>query len=334
MKSLFDILTMSEGNTSERKTCYLLFDRIQFPQATEFWNTMKRREDVTWCELLRGSELQHLTDVSPLLIDIRDGNPGETLYYWLAENEPRAEQFGFVGLFDGDFSALRAHWHPWVCCLYPDLTQVMLRFYDPAVLPQWWRILTPAQQYSFQGKHQGIYLPIRDEQQLKLRAFDLSSASVPVDPQTEIQLPLQLTQAQFDRFFYPEQLHSLVETLYQKLLPQYGESLSLAQVESRFHEGMALATEKYAGATELDKETYALYRFYLGDRFDEHPEFQRLLHFYPLRQAIGELYHQYLGREDELAAYRSPGWLIASDAADNPALATPASENVVMESDK
>jgi hypothetical protein len=174
----------------------------------------------------------------------------------------------------------------------------------------------------FQGKHQGIYLPRRDDnQQLKLFEFPMilrtdspectafSDRMVSAENTTEVHFPLQLTQDQYDRFFHPEQRHALAETLYRKLLTQYGDALSLSLVEARFDERLTLAQNRYADATELDQETFALYRFYLGDRFDEHPEFQRLLNFYSLRQAIGEFHHQYRGREDELHAYQTPGWL-------------------------
>ncbi|WP_159440403.1 DUF4123 domain-containing protein [Vibrio quintilis] len=334
LQTLFEVLTAAEG-----KTFYLLYDRLKFEEASEFWDTMKYRDDVQWCELLRGTPLQYMAEVSPVLMCIADGNPAETLFYWLDEYEPEAAGFGLAGVWDGDFESLKAHWRPWADCYYPDESYVMPRWYDPAVFPVWHRILTPAQRLRFFGNHTHLYLPQRDNtddnHKLKLAPVeplttaDTEPALTPFDD-----FPLHLTQPQYDELYYPQLLDAFLDDLYARLiannshnprdswLPGEGR-LSREAVVAGYEEGMALAQSLYPSADLLARRTFAVYRFYLGDGYHRHPEFVRLRNFYPLREATGEFDTQFRGRDDELAPYRSADWPVCltaafDDSPDNP----------------
>ncbi|CAM3995806.1 hypothetical protein VA7868_02629 [Vibrio aerogenes CECT 7868] len=307
LQTLFEVMTASEG-----KTFYLLYDRYKSDEASEFWDTMKYRDDVQWCELVRGTALQYMAEGSPILMCIADGNPAETLFYWLDENEPAAAGFGLAGVWDGDFDSLKAHWRPWVDGYFPDGTYIMPRWYDPAVFHVWHRILTPAQRLRFFGSHTQIYLPQRDEADnntLKLAPVEplTTSASGP-DLLPFDDFPLHLTQPQYDELYYPQLLEAFLDDLYTRLTVRDGRTLTREAMVAGYEEGMALAQSLFPSSDLLARRTFAVYRFHLGDGYYRHPEFVRLRKFYPLREATGEFDDRFRGREDELAPYRTAGW--------------------------
>lgn len=301
--SLFPLLSQAQG-----KQVYLLFDQVQFTQGREFWDTMKNRRDVDWYYLLSGTPLAYLEEGSPVLISVSDGNPGETLYYWLCEHLEAPERFGFIGVYDGSLAEVQRHWQNWVYFWDKNQRSMMLRFYDIAAFPLWYDILTPAQKQKFKGKHESIAFCQRSDA-IDLSLFQWPELPYEDDPQAASVYPVQLTAAQHEQFFYPQRIESLVDELFRRLAPDYAWLLPQSMVRLRFHEGLALARQRYNLATSLERETYALYRFYIADRFDEHPEFIRLMSFYSLRDAIGHFYDFYLTHQEDMSAYRTAGWL-------------------------
>lgn len=301
-RSIFNAISESETGT-----VYFLFDQVQHPEAKAFWQAMRLRPDVQWVPLWQGSEFEHFSEASPLLITVVDGNPGESLLYWLHDYTSGYERAGLVGRYHGDLTQIHQHWLAWCSIFYPDKQQAILRFYDATVLPLFWSVLTDEQQVAFRGAHHQLYVPVIEEQKPGLMPF----FSQPLTPNVTAPqaYPVTFTQAQYDTFFYPERLASLIDTLYSKLAPNYAWLLPRAMVKARFYEGIALAQTRYPQADSLGQETFALYRFYLGDRFDEHPEFYRLLAFFPLREAIGQFNETFKGRDEALAPYRTEGWL-------------------------
>ena len=305
--SLFPVLDNAEG-----KLVYLLFEQALFPTAKEFWDTMQYRDDVQWCSLVAGTPLAYLEKVAPMLVSVTDGNPGETLYYWLCENEDLVERFGFVGVFDGSFESLAQHWQPWVNFISADEKNMMLRFYDEKVLPRWFEILTPAQKLAFIGQHEAVYYPIREDGVIRLRECEIKQGSVKRDELSEedaVSFPITLTQEQHDQFYYPEQLQRIIDQTYRKIAPNSAWILSREKVAERFYEGMEIATQRYRDVSKLDAQTFALYRFYIADRFYEHPLFLQMLGHFTLRKAIGKFYEKVQAGEVELEDYRTEFWL-------------------------
>ena len=291
---------------------YLLFEQALFPAAKEFWNVMQYRDDVQWRSLVAETPLAYLEEVAPILISVSDGNPGETLYYWLCDNEALVERFGFVGVFDGSFEALTQHWQQWVHFIDAKDNRMMLRFYDEKVLPRWFEILTSIQKQAFIGAHDAVYFPVFEDGGVYLRECEIKRSTLEdshLNETEEIRFPITLTPEQHTQFYLPEQIQRIIDETYRKIAPRYAWVLSRDKVAECFYEGLAIAKARYPNLSTLDSQTFALYRFYLADRFYEHPLFYQLLGHFTLRKAIGKFYKNVQSDEVDLDDYRTEFWL-------------------------
>lgn len=102
--SLFDVMSNAAG------TLYLLVDKQLFPELDEFWNAFSGRHDARSIPLYLNTEYHQLLEYSPLLIEIENGNPGETLFHWLLEQGDAFVRFGLVGIYPGSLKEIHAHW--------------------------------------------------------------------------------------------------------------------------------------------------------------------------------------------------------------------------------
>lgn len=302
--SLFDVMSNTTG------TLYLLVDKQLFPKLDEFWSAFSGRHDAQSIPLYRDTEYHHLLEFSPLLIEVENGNPGETLFHWLLEQGDAFHRFGLVGVYPGPLSDIQAHWAKWLTCIYPNGDQAILRFYDFSVLQKLWRVFTANQQSAFCGQHDSLYAPLSPEKKQAL--VKISGQAWLNEPQIESQkafTQLTLTQVQYDVLFYENRVNTLACKLHEELAPHYGWLLPYVNVKARLWEGLAIAAEKYANESSLAHETFAMYRFYLSSHFDDHPDFQRLLRQYSLRESIKH-FHDRLQREPGfLNEYQQEGWL-------------------------
>ena len=302
--SLFEVMS----DTSD--TLYLLVDKQLFPNLEEFWGAFSGRHDARSIPLYQDTEYHQLLEFSPLLIEIENGNPGETLFHWLLEQGDAFLRFGLVGVYPGSLRDIQTHWVKWLTCIYPNGDQAILRFYDFSVLQKLWRVFTAHQQSAFCGKHNALYGPHTPEKNQAL--IKIPDQAWLNEQQIESQqnfTKLILSQAQYDALFYEKRVNALACKLHEDLAPQYGWLLPYVNVKARFWEGLAIAAEKYPNESTLAHETYSMYRFYLSSHFDDHPDFQILLRQYPLREAI-KFFHERFQREpDLLHEYKQEGWL-------------------------
>lgn len=300
--SLFEVMSASSG------TLYLLVDKQLFPKLEEFWSAFSNRSDAKWLPLYQDSDYHQLLDFSPLLIEIANGNPGETLFHWLLEQDEPYLRFGLVGVYPGTLNDVHKHWARWLTCLYPNGDHALLRFYDPSVIDKLWRVFTTDQAQSFCGYHIALYTAYNNDKSealVKLTAKDWHND----EPYEDAFTQFKLTQIQHDCLFYEQRVNSLASTLHEKLAPKYGWLLPYVNVKERFWEGLSIAKEKFPQESSLAHETYALYRFYLSSHFDEHPEFQRLLKLFPLRESIKQFHEMFKREPDLLDNYSQKGWL-------------------------
>lgn len=301
--SLFEVMSSSTG------TLYVLVDKMLFSQIDEFWGAFSGRLDANWLPLYHETEYHHLSDSSPLLIEIKEGNPGETLFYWLLEQDEFYSRFGLVGVYPGSLKDIHQHWARWLTCVYPDGRDAMLRFYDITVIQKLWNVLTYPQKKAFYGQHHGLYAPysLKSDEALITLADKVWFSEDEEKNETFTQLVL--TQPQYDELFYEKGIKSLACTLHNKIAPNYGWLLPYVTVENRFWEGLAIAKEKYPKESFLAHETYALYRFYLSSHFDEHPDFKSLHRQFSLRESIRRFYERFQQEPHLLDAYKQEGWL-------------------------
>ncbi|CCN49849.1 hypothetical protein MADA3029_1220062 [Vibrio nigripulchritudo MADA3029] len=302
--SLFDIMSNTTG------TLYLLVDKQLFPKLDEFWNAFSGRHDARSIPLYRDTEYHQLLDFSPLLIEIENGNPGETLFHWLLEQGDAFLRFGLVGVYPGSLNDIQIHWAKWLTCIYPNGDQAILRFYDFSVLQKLWRVFTSNQQSAFSGQHDSLYAPHSPEKTQAL--VKISDQAWLNEQQIESQkafTQLTLTQIQYDALFYEKRVNALACKLHEELAPRYGWLLPYVNVRERFWEGLSIAIEKFPDESSLAHETYAMYRFYLSSHFDDHPDFQKLLRQYPLRESIKHFHERSRREPDLLNEYKQEGWL-------------------------
>ncbi|CCN50834.1 conserved hypothetical protein [Vibrio nigripulchritudo MADA3029] len=73
--SLFDVMSNTTG------TLYKLVDKQLFPKLDELQNAFSGRHDARTIPLYRDTKYHQLLEFSPLLIEIENGNLGETLFH-------------------------------------------------------------------------------------------------------------------------------------------------------------------------------------------------------------------------------------------------------------
>lgn len=302
--SLFDVMSNTSG------TLYLLVDKQLFPKLDEFWHAFSHRHDARFIPLYRDTEYHQLLEFSPLLIEIENGNPGETLFHWLLEQGDAFLRFGLVGVYPGSLSHIQAHWAKWLTCIYPNGDQAILRFYDFSVIQKLWRVFTENQQSAFCGKHDSLYAPLCPEKnQALIKISDQAWLSEQQIDSQKVFAQLTLTQTQYDALFYEKRVNALACKLHEELAPQYGWLLPYVNVKARFWEGLSIAAKKYPNESSLTHETYAMYRFYLSSHFDDHPDFHKLLRQCPLRESIKHFHERCQREPDLLNEYTQEGWL-------------------------
>ena len=308
--------TLFEVLSSTSETVYMLLDRLLFPGVDEFWAAFQTRQDTIWTPLYRNSKYDHLSDLSPILVDIKIGAPGETLYHWLVDQDENYPRFGFIGVSPLSFNDLRALWKPWLTCLYPNGDHALFRFYDPTVLQRVWPILKNEDQRYFLGKHSAIYLPhIVQERKTLSKLVDKTDFKESKTKPVQFH-QFQLSQQQYDILFYEKRVRSLISSLHSQLAPDYAWLLPYQAVEARFREGLSIAAERYPNESTLAHETYATYRFFLSSDFDSHTQFQTLLKQYPLRKSIGRFTTMCQTHTELLNGYHQEDWLGISGKAE------------------
>lgn len=303
-KTPFEVLSQSKD-----KLFYFIFDAVQNPEARTFWEAMVSGNDVAWEYLYQGTEYAHLMDASPLIIEIKEGKPGETLLYWIHDYTQRFPNTGIVGVYNGSMASLHSHWQQWVSIIDKSGTSRMLRFYDTSVLLELFDVLTDGQRGAFIGAHEALYMPdVIDDKPMLLPCWDEETGS-PWAPQDALSSPIVLTSEQHDIFFWPERVEELITAVHSDLAPNYAWLLKRQNVRNCFIEGLHIASEKYPNATRNEWETFAYTRFYLGDKFYQHPEFERLLAIFSIKKAITVFYNKHKGDELLKTKYTTRGWL-------------------------
>ena len=114
---------------------------------------------------------------------------------------------------------------------------------------------------------------------------------------------------QHDILMHPKRVKDAISKIFDDLAPNYAWLLSDKMVTYRFYEGLQLAALRYPDSNIFERETFATQRFYLGDRFDEHPEFNNLVATNSLGNAINKFMQKYQADEKALAKYKTKGWL-------------------------
>lgn len=302
-QSLFEVMNSFSGMN------YILVDRALFPEFDTFWEAFSSRSDINATPLYRGTVYDYLVDFSPILIEVEEGGPGETIFYWLQEQGEYYQRFGFFGVsYTDSLEAIQAHWAKWVTCIYPNSDKALLRFYDPSVLIRLWGVFGEQQQAVFIGDNNRVFLPHGQLLQELTLTGALVADTVCIDEQ-EMSYPLQLSQSQYDVLFYDQRVKALASALHAEIAPNYAWLLPYRNVEALIWQGLALAEQKYPNDSTFAWETYAVYRFHLSSHFDEHPDFKALLKLHALRDAIGIFYQRKKRNPDLVKAYHQSGWL-------------------------
>lgn len=294
--SLFQACQNTQANN-----VFFLFNQRLYPEVHELWGAMKNRTDNEWLALYQHTMLDGLTDMSPLLIKVADGNPGETLFWALNQAMSDVVHAGFIIETDWSLEELHQHWLQWIDVLKPNDEPLHLPVYFPLLFQRLWDVLDEKEKIRFKGKQYRLYTLIKNaEGECVLQPFS-EFAGVETDHEPQAFIHYQFTQQSFDDYFYPERIEALVTGLYEKYYQESDQTLEW--VREHFHEGLALAKQKYLSTDTIDQETFATYRFILGNRFYEHPEFARVHGANSLRDRIDRFADITRRVRDELQAY-------------------------------
>ncbi|MEQ5834800.1 DUF4123 domain-containing protein [Marinobacter sp. NFXS9] len=123
---------------------YAIID-IALPQLREQWYA--RAGSPSSVPLYLDTPLAHLTDVSPVLTEIDADSP---FLPWVAEHRPDLN-WGVLFCSTANLNDIAAHLRKTLTVIDTDDDEILLRFYDPDVLPLFWQALSPGEQQLFSG---------------------------------------------------------------------------------------------------------------------------------------------------------------------------------------
>jgi|GEM_PF-3072100 len=323
---------------------YLLVNTLLAPKFWEFWPNFQQQLEAEACFLFAQSKYQELQSISPIIVPIKDGSVGETLYYWMLENQAQAQQSMLLCQAQLDLAAMQQHWQNRLDCIYPNGDESLLNAYSPGTLKLFLPSLSPEQQQGFIQPLHRIYrlvepAPETDPQagldaSERVAATDQAASSLLAKPQTPQQdawhclgqaeaaikllpfpQPYVLNDYQHGVLTQAYRRHQMANDIYSRLSQYHNFELELEHIHQLFLHSIEQAAELYPDADELGHETWATYRFILGSHFFQHPQFLALLQSHNLRSAIERFNRQEKYQQELQQDFDQQQWLVSDSAA-------------------
>ncbi|GEM_PF-5581936 len=286
---------------------YALIDPLVYPALPAFWRAFQPRAEHLWQTLQFTDAAADWQPAAPMVVQIDEGGPGETLLHWLQDTQ-QPQHHGIVLMHSNlPLAAIREHWQQRIRCHYPDETCALWRSWSPSLLRQWWPTMNAEQQQAFAAGLHALWLPLESSEAGEccyqpLWANDTTSENPP-------DYRIALSRYQFYLLADENRLHRLANMLWLHAIQFYREELAIEQVKSRFLSGIAAAENRYPHASGEECEGWSAHRWLLGSEFYLHPQFVHLTQRYPLGESLRIFKSDPAQVEDVRLNYHRPGWM-------------------------
>lgn len=286
---------------------YALIDPLGYPDLPDFWRAFQPRAEQLWGTLRFDGAAADWQSIAPLLVNIEEGEPGETLLHWIQQTQPARHQGVLLMQSSLALDEIIQHWQQRISCTWPDNTRALFRCWSPEVLLPWWQTLEQAQRRSFCAGLHSLWLPLlnSDEEACRYQLLWESAAPPPCEPDYHI----GLSREQFYLLADDNRLHRLANALWLHASTLWMQPLDIEQVKSRFLSGIALARQRYPRASIEACEGWSAHRWVLGSDFYLHPVFVQLTERYELSESIRIFKSDPVRVDDVRLHYHRPGWM-------------------------
>ncbi len=306
----FDVLSMVQefelAEVSPRKL-YLLIDTVCVSGFWDYWNNGQLKQSKGWLYLFEHSAYQGLMPMTPLLVEVEEGEFGERLFYWILEQEKGIENFGLVIVSHLSLTELHQQWLLKLDAITPSGEEELLPTYMVQCLLPWWKTLPDHDKNDFMQGMDYVYVPETKEGDLRLLAR--VNADLPGEANS-VNSPYPLTEEQYQILIEPKRHYSMAIELFFRLSAYLTVELSVDHIYHLFLESIKLARELFPHEGLKAHETFATHRFILGTDYHLHPEFIRLSEQHGLYEGL-RLFQSTMQYQAELDKdYNRPEWLI------------------------
>ncbi|WKV51802.1 DUF4123 domain-containing protein [Dickeya fangzhongdai] len=291
---------------------YAIVDPMQYPALPDFWRAFQPRAAQMWQPLRFDGAGDDWQRWAPMVVQVDEGGPGETLLHWLADTQPARHQGVMLMHSEQSLTPVADFWQQRLRCGYPDGTLALLRSYVPAVLRLWWQTLNDDERMAFMGLLTGLYLPLaEDDPAAPCRYHVLADhhERQPVRQSTDDDYLITLNRDQFYLLSNDNRLHRLANELFLYAGTLHWMQLDIEVVKSRFLSGVTLARIRYPLASETECEAWSAHRWIIGSEFYHHPVFIHLTERYSLGDSIRIFKSESARVEDVRLHYHRPGWM-------------------------
>ncbi|KHN62590.1 hypothetical protein OI70_01690 [Dickeya fangzhongdai] len=291
---------------------YAIVDPMQYPALPDFWRAFQPRAAQIWQPLRFDGAGDDWQRWAPMVVQVDEGGPGETLLHWLADTQPARHQGVMLMHSEQSLTPVADFWQQRLRCGYPDGTLALLRSYVPAVLRLWWQTLNDDERMAFMGLLSGLYLPLaEDDPSVPCRYHVLAELceKQPVSQPIRDDYLITLSRYQFYLLSNDNRLHRLANDLFLHVSALYWAELDVDVVRNRFLSGIALAQAHYPRASENECEAWSAHRWIIGSEFYHHPVFIHLTERYSLGDSIRIFKSESARVEDVRLHYHRPGWM-------------------------
>ncbi len=263
---------------------YALVDPLLYPALPAFWRAFQPRADHLWQTLHFTGAAADWQPVAPMLVQIDEGGPGETLLHWLQDTQ-EARHSGIVLLHSAlPLADICHYWQQRIHCRYPDDTAAIWRSWSAAVLRRWWPTMNAEQQQAFAAGINALWLPLANGDSADGLYQPLWASDTCADSQPDYRIIL--SRYQFYLLADENRLHRLANQLWLHASQFYREELDIEWLKSRFLSGIAAAQQRYPYASADECEGWSAHRWLLGSEFYLHPQFMHLTQRYPLGESL------------------------------------------------
>ncbi|MCE0559154.1 DUF4123 domain-containing protein [Motilimonas sp. E26] len=296
-----------ERSLAQQHYLYLLLDVAKFDEFWEQWQARSNKAQTQWCYLYQKTRFDHLSQVSPLLIQVEEGEFADDVLQWLSAL--LSNDWGILFSSTLTLESVLSHWQSWLTCFLPNGSETLFRFYEPNIMALF---LTDE---SFDDNDRQTLVGVCGEIFLATEIPHQYTRLYVNTEREDVCLPnapwFYFEQEQLDAIdglYYQERLSELAVELF-KLAPSICMPLSKRQVKAGLHQGIELAKQQFPNAPSKAKEHFSLQRFLLGSRFYQHASFFLITQTLPLLNALIEFSNNSRYKQEVEERFHDSDWL-------------------------
>ncbi|MFP1744314.1 DUF4123 domain-containing protein [Lonsdalea quercina] len=283
---------------------YAIIDVMCYPALPDYWRAFHQSAKNQWRQLDSPIFPDALRAVAPIIVELEEGNCGETLLLW-TQSQDYGHQGTLLMAADMPLDEMVKYWQQRVVCRGPTGQETLFRSYGPDALALWWATISPEAQVDFLAPARQLFLPAETRESVDYVPLLEEEIFLPATNNYQI----SLNQTQFDLLTHDNRLRCLANQLFMYVSERTFFLLDIELLRKRFISGIDLAKGLYPRATDAECEAWSAHRWIIGSEFYHHPHFIHLTMNHALGKCIQLFKSEPRHLEDVRARYHRPDWM-------------------------